>query len=226
MNLAAYLNRIGHTAPVRADLGTLRALHRAHQYTVTFENLDVQLGRPLSLEREAIYDKVVTRRRGGWCYELNGLFGRLLEELGFRVTVLGSRVTGHTPSVDLAHLLLLVDLDEPYIADVGFGDGSSLVPIPLAQVEGGTIPCGHQSIVFTLTPRSLDEFAEMCTYQQTSPDSGFVRVRKCTLALPDGRLTLRELVLSEEHGERRTERELAGEDEWRAVLAERFGVVL
>jgi N-hydroxyarylamine O-acetyltransferase len=221
-----YLERIGYTGPREPTLDTLTGLHRAHMLTVPFENLDIALGRPLVLDPEQNYAKIVERRRGGWCYELNGLFGRLLEELGFRVTVLGSRVTGHTPSVDLAHLLLLVDLDEPYIADVGFGDGSSLVPIPLAQVEGGTIPCGHQSIVFTLTPRSLDEFAEMCTYQQTSPDSGFVRVRKCTLALPDGRLTLRELVLSEEHGDRRTERDLAGEDEWRSVLAERFGVIL
>jgi N-hydroxyarylamine O-acetyltransferase len=221
-----YLERIGYPGSREPTLATLTELHRAHLLTVPFENLDIALGRPLVLDRAANYAKIVDRRRGGWCYELNGMFGWLLEQLGFPVTLLGSRVTGHTTSVDLAHLLLLVDLDEPYIADVGFGDGSSLVPIPLADVADGTIPCGHQDIVFTLTPRTLEDFQEMCTYQQASPESGFVRVRKCTLALPDGRVTLRELVLSEERGGERTERELAGDDEWHAVLAERFGVVL
>jgi N-hydroxyarylamine O-acetyltransferase len=221
-----YLARIGYDGPRDPTLETLTGLHRAHMLTVPFENLDIALGRPLVLDPEQNYAKIVERRRGGWCYELNGLFGRLLEELGFQVTLLGSRVTGHTTSVDLAHLLLLVDLDEPYIADVGFGDNSSLVPFPLAQVADGTIPCGHQSIVFTRVPRAIEDFAEMCTFQQTSPESGFVRVRKCTMALPDGRLTLRELTLTEEHDGRRTERELAGDAEWNAVLAERFGVVL
>ena len=226
MDVDRYLERIGYAGSYEPTLETLTALHRAHMLSVPFENLDIALGRPLVLDAEQNYAKIVERRRGGWCYELNGLFAWLLEQLRFRVTLLGSRLTGHTTSVDLAHLLLLVDFDEPYIADVGFGDNSSLVPFPLAQVTDGTIPCGHQSIVFTLTPRSIDEFAEMCTFQQTSPESGFVRVRKCTMALPDGRVTLRELVLSEERNGQRTERGLADDDEWRAVLADRFGIVL
>jgi len=141
------------------------------------------------------------------------------------VTLLGSRVEGERGAGwELAHLLLRVDLDRPYLVDVGFGEGT-LQPVPLEHVADGVMR--HQNglnVVFTTSPRRLEEFQDMSDFLQTSPESGFVRTRVCTVALPDGRLRLRELVLAERHGDEVSERELVGEQEWRDCLLERFGV--
>ena len=132
--LAEYLERIGHGWNVRPDLETLRSLHRAHLEAIPFEALDVQLGRQPSLEPDAIFDKLVGQRRGGWCYEMNGLFGRALERIGFEVVRVSCGVMRHVGGEERmgTHLALLVRLGgEDWLADVGFG--SSLVePIPLA----------------------------------------------------------------------------------------------
>ncbi len=110
----------------------LRSLQLAHLYAVPFENLDIHLGRPLSLELPALYDKIVTRRRGGFCYELNGLFAWLLQSLGFTVSLLSARVANAdgTYGPEFDHLALLVEgaagsrpAGERWLADVGFGDG-------------------------------------------------------------------------------------------------------
>ena len=112
-------------APLRR---TLRALHRAHLMTVPFENLSIHLGEPISLAAGNLMDKIVTRRRGGFCYELNGAFALLLGALGFEVRLLAARVFGGDrlgPPFD--HLTLLVhasDGDGPWLADVGFGSHS------------------------------------------------------------------------------------------------------
>ena len=227
MNVGVYLDRIGFAGPAEPTYAVLAALQRAHMLTVPFENLDIALGRRLVLDRRANYAKIVERRRGGWCFELNGLFAWLLEQLGYRVTLLGSRVEGERGAGrELAHLLLRVDLDRPYLVDVGFGEGS-LQPVPLEHVADGVMR--HRNglnVVFTTSPRRLVEFQNMSDYLQTAPESGFVRTRVCTVALPDGRLRLRELVLTERHGDELSERELAGEQEWRDCLLERFGVAL
>ena len=127
MDLKAYFGRIGYVGTPRADLATLHALHRAHLLAIPYENLDVQLGRPVGLDADAAFAKIVTRGRGGWCYEMNGLFAAVLEEIGFKVTrmagavmreVMGDIVLGN-------HLVLMVEVDgQRWIADVGFGDGS------------------------------------------------------------------------------------------------------
>ncbi len=226
-SVQGYLDRIDHRGSIEPDLATLAALQRAHMLAVPFENLDIHLGRRLVLDPAVNYGKIVQRRRGGWCFELNGLFAWLLSELGFDVTLLGSRVAGsESGGSDLAHLLLQVDLDQPYIVDVGFGEGA-FHPVPLAAVPDGVI--GHLdglSVVFTTQPRRLEEFQPMCDHLQTSPDSSFVRRRVAHRARPDGRISLRDLTFVEERGDSRSERELAGEEEWRSVLADRFGVVL
>src|ERR1051326_4663048 len=90
--VAEYLERIGYDGPLDAGVDTLRRLHHAHLLAVPFENLDIHGGRPIVLERDALFDKIVRRRRGGFCYELNGLFAWLLANLGFRVTLLSAGV--------------------------------------------------------------------------------------------------------------------------------------
>jgi N-hydroxyarylamine O-acetyltransferase len=237
VDVAAYLERIGHRGSTEPRFETLAALHRAHMLAVPFENLDIHRGAELVLDRERNVAKIVERRRGGWCYELNGAFSLLLERLGFRVSLLGASVQGDAavegdreqddrgPSPGLAHLMLRVDLERPYLADVGFGE-SSLEPVPLDGIEHRTVVNDGLRVRFDLRPRSLDEFQPMCRWQQTSPDSVFVQRRLCTMATPEGRVTLSDLRLIERTGDRTTERDLSGEDEWRALLAERFGVRL
>jgi len=200
LDIQAYQQRIGHNGPLNVSLDTLRALHLAHLYAVPFENLDIHLGRPLSLDGAALFDKIVTRRRGGFCYELNGLFCTLLRELGFRVTRLSAEVARQAGGFSAAfdHLTLRVDLDEPWLADVGFGDGFRL-PVRLndaaGQPQGSSayliMPDGDYRVLlrrdaggdwtpqyrFTLQPRALADFAERCRFHQTSPESHFTQGR-------------------------------------------------
>jgi N-hydroxyarylamine O-acetyltransferase len=225
--VAAYLTRIGYAGSSSPTLTTLAGLQRAHLLAVPFENLDLHLGRRLDLDLDRVYDKVVLRRRGGWCFELNALYASLLEALGFSVTLLGGAVESDGElSEDLVHLLVRVDLERPWISDVGFGE-SSLEPVPLyADGERAAIENGGARVLFSLTPRRLEDFAAQCHRLQTSPDSWFVTRRTCTIARPDGRDTLSDLRLIETRAGERQERHLTGEEEWRAVLRERFGVVL
>jgi N-hydroxyarylamine O-acetyltransferase len=225
VNVDAYLARIGYEGSREPTFETLSALQRAHMLSVPFENLDIHLGRRLVLDREANFEKIVVRRRGGWCYELNGLFGLLLERIGFRVTLLGARVVGERVGNELGHMMLRVDLERPWLADVGFGE-SSLVPLPLGEEPEQVVEADGMRREFALVPRRLEEFEAMCVYSQTSPDMLFTQRRLCTLATATGRITLSDLRLIERDGDQVAERELAGEEEWRSVLRERFGVVL
>jgi N-hydroxyarylamine O-acetyltransferase len=245
----AYLARIGYTGSTDPTAETLSALHLAHLYTVPFENLDISLGRNITCDLERFFHKIVDRHRGGFCYELNGAFAALLRELGFRVTLLSARVAREdgSASPEFDHMALRVDLDEPWLADVGFGD-SFLEPLRLipeieqeqygqrfriAAVRGvmivqrqvGDNPWKSQ-FRFTQTARQLCDFEARCQFQQTSPDSHFTRQRICTLPTRDGRITLADLKLIRTTQGGREERMLQNEDEWRAAIAEHFGVRL
>ena len=229
VDAAAYLERIRYAGPVEPTLQTLRALHLAHLLAVPFENLDIHLGRPIALDPAALFGKIVRDRRGGFCYELNGLFGELLRALGFRATLLSAGVAGEEggfgPEFD--HLALRVDLDGPYLADVGFGEGFRY-PLRLKEGPGYWVLArqGKPQYRFTLTPHGMADFAERCHYHQTSPASSFTRGRVCTLATPKGRITLSELRLIETRGGERSERALSGEEEFRAILRAGFGIEL
>lgn len=249
MDTDAYLKRIGYSGSREPGGETLRQLHRAHMLAVPFENLNIPLGRPIVLSLPLIYDKIVRRRRGGFCYELNGLFAWLLEELGFGVTLLSAGVfDGEQPGPEFDHLVLLIEMEERrLIADVGFGD-SFLEPLRLDSAEeqvhqgsGYRLTESGSSIVlqrrrpgsdwelqyiFSLTPRRLEEFRNMCHRQQTSPDSIFTRKAVCSLATPDGRITLSNGRLITRAGGRREEREVVNQEEYRALLKIRFGIDL
>jgi N-hydroxyarylamine O-acetyltransferase len=239
---AAYLDRIAYSGPTEATAETLAALHRAHMLTVPFENLDLHLGRRNVLDPEQVFDKVVRRRRGGWCFELNGLFALLLEHLDYTVTRCAAAVVlSDPPTPDFAHLTLRVDLDEPRIADVGFGD-SFTAPLRLDdagdQVRDGRayrlersdgrvtlMQDGTRQYVFTLTPRRMPEFQGMCDALQTPPGH-FTDAPICSLLTEDGRVSLAGMRLITTTSAGRAERELADESERAAVLLETFGVDL
>lgn len=132
MNVTTYLKRIEYSQPVKADRATLDGLVQAHLRAVPFENLDQQMGVRVPTALERIYEKIVLRNRGGWCFELNGLFGWLLKEIGFDVSILAGHVRSGRPSSTTSgdHMLLKVECDGPLLVDVGFGGGSN-GPIPL-----------------------------------------------------------------------------------------------
>lgn len=244
-----YLQRIGHDGPLAPTAETLRALHQAHLLAVPFENLDIHLGRPIVLDEAAFSRKIVGERRGGFCYELNGLFAALLRDLGFDVTLLSARVAAASgdfgPEFD--HMLLLVQLEERWLADVGFGEGFR-EPLRLDELGEQAQPWGAYRLTrdgddwtywsrdpaqgwqagyqFTLQPRQLMDFAEMCHYQQTSPQSHFTRKRICSLATTSGRISVSDMrLILTEHGQRE-ERELASETEYESALREYFGIEL
>lgn len=244
-----YLRRIAYTGSREPTAATLRDVHRAHLFTVPFENLDIGLGRKIVCDEPSFLRKIVDRRRGGFCYELNGAFAALLRDLGFKVSLLSARVPREkgeaTPEFD--HLALRVDLGEPWLVDVGFGE-SFLDPLRLEvgieqeqdgrkfriTAQDGALhveqsePRGDwkRQYSFTLIPRRLDEFAAMCHYHQTSPESHFTRKSLCSKAVPGGRITLSDRRLISTRNGEREERLLSSDQEWRSALQECFEIVL
>jgi len=247
LNVPAYLERVDYAGPTAPTPETLRALHRAHLLAVPFENLDIHLGRAIVCDEARFLHKIVGERRGGFCYELNGAFAALLGALGFQVTLLSARVprADGSDGPEFDHLTLRVDLEEPWLADVGFGEGF-LEPLRLKpdleqpqmgriyrladveavfRLEVMTGDKWKSEYSFTLQPRQLSDFAAMCHYHQTSPESHFTRNRVCSRAMPDGRITLSNEKLIETHNAARSERTLS-EREWTACLRDLFGVVM
>ena len=245
---ARYLDRIGAAAPVQADLAALAALMRTHLDRVPFENLDVQLGHVPLETVDAIFDKVVGRGRGGWCYEVNTLFGVLLADLGYAVTRLSGDVRrGGDVAERLGnHLCLRVDLDRPYLVDVGFG-GSITAPlalapgagidgpyaIHLAHVEGDrwtfdeTVGEGA-SFGFDFTTGPADEavLATMRSALAREDWSPFVQNLVMQLRRGDTHWTLRGRVLTQLTPAGKTTRLLGSVDEMAAVGREVFAMEL
>ncbi len=126
--LDRYFARIGYAGPRQANLAALHALTAAHTQSIPFENLDVLLGRGIDIHDDAIFDKLVERRRGGYCFEQNGLLLCVLRELGFEVTPLSARVRLDRPRDDTpprTHMFLRVELDgQAWFTDVGVGGAS------------------------------------------------------------------------------------------------------
>ncbi len=141
MDVGRYLARIGVASGADvASLETLAMLQRAHLTHVPFENLDIVGQRPVSTDLEHSIAKIVEHKRGGWCFEVNGAFGALLDALGFTVGLLGAAVLLDGPNKVLDHLALEVTIDQPYLVDVGFGDSFS-TPLRLNSADeqdGGT----------------------------------------------------------------------------------------
>jgi arylamine N-acetyltransferase len=237
----AYLARIGVERPARPDAAVLRDLHVRHLLAVPFENLSIHLGEDIVLDPGALVTKIVHRRRGGFCYELNGAFAALLSELGFTVELLSARVFGEDGlGLPFDHLALRVG---PWLADVGFG-GHTHYPLRLDergdQVDPGGVfrvtesPAGDLDVskngtpVYRLEtrPRELTEFEVGCWYNRTSPKSHFTRSLVCSMLTESGRVTLsgRTLIRTTEGG--RDERTLGDDAEVLGAYRRWFGIEL
>jgi N-hydroxyarylamine O-acetyltransferase len=214
MDIEIYLRRINYIGSLTPTLQVLSKLQETHLLNVPFENLDIHYGFPIELDIDKIFRKIILNQRGGFCYELNGLFYELLSTLGFNVKRISGRVfekaTGYGPEYD--HLAIIAEIDGiEYLSDVGFGE---FCFSPL-KIEAGIMQsdkrgdfiiqklendfyCVSKSendilmpqYIFKTTPRELNEFNEMCLYHQTNPKSHFTQNVLITRPTPDGRVTL------------------------------------
>jgi N-hydroxyarylamine O-acetyltransferase len=247
MRLQDYFARIGFTGDPSPDLPTLRRIHRLHLEAIPYENLDVQLGRRVGFDLEAHFRKLVGSRRGGWCYEMNGLMAWALEQIGFRVTRLAGavmRVTAGDVTIG-SHLALCVHLDELYLADVGFGDGL-IEPTPI--VDGAFRQDrfdyrlerldaswwrfhnhphgGAPTFDFELSEAPIECLSDRCEWLQSAPESGFVQNAVCQRYV-DGELRiLRGRTLKIVRGPDAEKRTIASEEDYQSVLTDAFGIEL
>lgn len=251
MDRQRYLQHIGFAGIPQADLLTLQQLHRCHMLSVPFENLSIIYRQGIHLEEAALFNKIVERNRGGFCYELNRLFALLLKDIGFNVQFISGEIRARDGSfgAPFDHMALKVELDQPYLVDVGLGD-SFLTPLKITTTEqqpqtSGTFHLEQEGEAyylerrngdnrshaktlyrFTLQAREPSEFDGMCHYHSTSPQSHFTQRLVCSRPTENGRVTLSEnkLIITEDH--QRHESTLHSEDERRATLMRYFGINL
>jgi N-hydroxyarylamine O-acetyltransferase len=245
--VAAYLGRIDAAPPQALDAAALGGLHRSHQRTVPFENLSIHLSELISLTREDLLDKIVSRRRGGFCYELNGAFALLLQALGAQVIRVAARVSGDGglgPPFD--HMALIVtpaDGSGRWLADVGFGSHSTF-PLrldergeqddpggrfQLADAPDGDVDVlkdGQPQYRVELRERSLADFGPTCWYQQTAPQSHFRAGTICSRLTSDGRISLSGQTVIRTSGGVRSEEELGSDAAVLAAYRDLFGITL
>lgn len=247
MNVAAYLDRLGLDRGVLSpDADSLRLLQRSHLLSVPFENLDIHWKRPIVLDVERFYQKVVEDRRGGFCYELNGLFNELLIQLGFTTRLISARVfNGATHGPDFDHAAVIVTIGhEEYLADVGFGDFSAeplRFFLDVEQTDSADTfiirrfnneyfevakradDDWKSEYIFKDTARDLSDFSEMCDFQQYSPESHFTKGKLCSIMTASGRKTLTDKKFIVTAGDSRSELEIDGNFDH--ILATEFKIV-
>lgn len=243
MNVLDYLKRIG-VDEVSLDETGLRQLQRQHLLTVPFENLDIHWGRTIVLDTDAFYRKIVGEKRGGFCYELNGLFGALLNELGYQTRMVSARVTTGDGnfSREYDHMALIsLAGDQEYLVDVGFG-AFTTEPLRMVIGEEQEDPSGRYVIrehedgylvvlkenvpeyIFKPLARGLAEFAGMCEFHQTSSESHFTQRKVCSLLTETGRKTLTDNRFIVTTGAEKKESEVASEKEFGEILRREFGI--
>lgn len=247
MDWRKYLQRIHYAGDITPGVDVLRNLQRNHLLHVPFENLDIHFGRPLSLKTVDLFNKIVLHKRGGFCYELNGLFFELLHALGFGVRRISARVFDQgNYGREFDHLALIVDLPEArYLCDVGFGEfareplkmdldrmqsdpgGDYLIDrfdeqsFRVSRMDAG-IPIPQY--IFKDEPRSMIDFESMCLYHQSSPQSHFTRQQLITLMTETGRVTLSGNLLKITSGKDVIEIPLGDQTTFEQMLQEYFGL--
>jgi N-hydroxyarylamine O-acetyltransferase len=241
----AYLARIGYTGALLPARDTLTALHQAHVGAIPFENLDILLGRVISLEADLLQAKLVAGRRGGYCFEQNTLFQAALEALGFRTTALAARVRSGAPVVrPRTHMLLRVELAEgPFLADVGFGADGPVHPIPFqVDVENWVADSGHRLrredeswvlegnltgewtdlYAFTLEAQHPVDFEMASHFTSTHPSSSFRQTLTAQRSWPGRRAILRDRDLVLREGRDTRQETIRDPEHLLEVLEQRF----
>jgi N-hydroxyarylamine O-acetyltransferase len=249
MNTKEYFRRLGLAeTSFAANFETLKFLQKQHLLHIPFENLDIHRRRPITLDAEKFYRKIVEENRGGFCYELNGLFYNLLSEIGFHSRIISARVAGGENGfgAEYDHLAILTEIDgEEYLVDVGFG---SFAAEPLKfvldseqQDENGVFlirkydekyfevakkdaGAWRSEYIFTTLERDLSEFAGMCQFHQTSPESHFTRRKICSLMTNGGRKTLTGSKFIETANEEKKEFNVNSEAEFNEILEREFRI--
>lgn len=244
--IKAYLERINYHGRTDVSVETLHALHAAHTLNIPFENLDVYLGRYIFLDQDSLYRKIIVKKRGGYCFEMNGLFSLVLKALGFKVTDLLARGTRDGINYHAkTHQALLVEVaGQKWICDVGYGNDGIMTPLLLEigleqEQPAYTYRFGwHEKYGYVLQRKEGDRFIPMyaftleeCIYDDfvmsnhytcTFPESFFTMVRFCTIPTTDGRVTLFNNTFKILKNGRVTERVLASEEEFKEILREYF----
>jgi N-hydroxyarylamine O-acetyltransferase len=244
-----YLLRINYRGGLNPSPETLAGLQESHLLAVPFENLDIH--NKVKIDLTNLYDKIVIRNRGGFCYELNGLFYELLKELGFNVKMVSARVHQGEKGfgAEFDHMALIVRFgNDEYLADVGFGE-FTMKPLKIELNEDIPDPLGIFKIVkhddnyyavmqkgedgkffpryiFSVTERVIDDFNGMCKFHQTSSESHFTQNRICSLPVKDGRITISGMKLTTMLNGRTETRELESEEEVKKILKTHFNIVL
>jgi N-hydroxyarylamine O-acetyltransferase len=216
MNVNKYIRRIDYNGSIKPTLSVLEKLQKQHLLNVPFENLDIHYGSKIILSVDNLFEKIIEKQRGGFCYELNGLFHALLSNFGFKVKMVSAQVVKETGEIgaEFDHMALLVQLEaNVWLTDVGFGD---FTVGPLKLIENvkqnddngifsiSTYDSSHFKVskfdsdqneykpiyIFSTRERTLSDFEDMCEFHQTSPKSHFTHNRICSILTHDGRMTL------------------------------------
>ena len=215
INLDEYFKRINYSGNTDATEETLNDVHICHSLNIPFENLDVFYGKLPLLDEETLHNKIVNNQRGGYCFEMNGIFSFVLQRMGFKVTNLLARVTiDGINFTSKTHQAILVDTgSNKWIADVGFGNNGMIAPLLLVEGSnqkqfahvyriikeqrfGGYLlqkkagDTFNSLYAFTLDECYPEDFAMSNYYTATFPESFFTKIRMCTIPTKDGRITL------------------------------------
>ena len=251
-DLSAYFARIGYDGPATPRLDTLREIHRLHPQGIAFENLNPLLHWPVPLDMQSLQQKLVTQRRGGYCYEHNLLLKHALEHVGFKVAGLAARVLWNHPEDAIrprTHMLLQVDIeDEIWIADVGFGGLTLTAPLRLVEHTAQATPhepfrvtrlSGDYALQaevrgawrtlyrFDLQEQVLPDYEVTNWYLSNHPESHFVRRLIAARTEPQRRYALLDNELAVHHlGGETVRRKLTSAAELRGVLSETFGIAV
>lgn len=249
INRSDYLSRIAVASEnLGPDAESLHLLQRQHLLNVPFENLDIHWKRPIVVDVAKFYAKIVGERRGGFCYELNGLFNELLREIGFQTRLVSARVfsgeKGFGPEFD--HAAIIVTIGElEYLTDVGFGDFTAeplrfVTDIEQQDREGVLVIRRADDGYFEVAKkagdawlpqymskpfaRDLSEFAEMCDFQQFSPESHFTKGKVCSVLTGDGRKTLTDKKFIVTSNGEKTETLVESDEEFDQILVREFNI--
>lgn len=249
MNTREYLNRINFEGIPSMDLNTLVKLHECHVSNVPFENLDIQNKTKIRLEQKHLFKKIIENSRGGFCYELNYIFGSLLTKLGFDVKIISAQIfDGEKLGPEFDHMALIVKLNgKDWLADVGFGDlfikplsidygieqldARNIFKIDFLDEESLLLSKSEnrtdfeKKYVFNTSEKRLEEFLPQCELKQQSLDSYFVQNKVCTVAQKNGRKTLFNSKYIEKKNGRKTELLIKTKEQENNILEKEFKII-